>query len=66
MGSADDNVDIGEILGLQATGWICDQYGHRFTMGLATTLMLGFIFISFFCTTLPGQLVGQILCGIPW
>jgi SP family general alpha glucoside:H+ symporter-like MFS transporter len=28
--------------------------------------MIGFIFISFFGETLPVQLVGQILCGIPW
>jgi len=39
---------IGEILGLQATGWICDRYGNRVTMAIATTLMIGFIFISFF------------------
>lgn len=57
---------IGEVLGLHATGWICDLYGYRFTMTLATSLMIGFIFISFFSTTLGGQLAGQILCGIPW
>lgn len=57
---------IGEILGLHATGWIVDRYGNRFTMGLATTMMIAFIFISFFSLTLGGQLAGQILCGIPW
>lgn len=57
---------IGEILGLHATGWICDLYGYRFTMTLATGLMIAFIFVSFFSTTLGGQLAGQILCGIPW
>jgi len=57
---------IGEIIGLQITGWIVDSYGNRFTMGLATLLMIAFIFISFFSETLGGQLAGQILCGIPW
>jgi len=57
---------IGEILGLQTTGWICDKYGNRVTMGIATTLMIGFIFISVFATSLSAQLAGQILCGIPW
>ena len=35
-------------------------------MTLATSFMIGFIFISFFSETLGGQLAGQILCGIPW
>lgn len=57
---------IGEILGLQVTGWVCDKYGFRVTMAIATTLMIGFIFISFFGMSLGAQLAGQILCGIPW
>ncbi|KAK3686781.1 hypothetical protein LTR37_019460 [Vermiconidia calcicola] len=57
---------IGEILGLQLTGYLVGWYGNKKVMGGATMLMIGFIFISFFGKTLPLQLVGQILCGIPW
>jgi MFS transporter, SP family, general alpha glucoside:H+ symporter len=57
---------IGEILGLAVTGILCDRYGNKAVMTGATILMIAFIFISFFGETLPLQLVGQILCGIPW
>ncbi|WWD19400.1 hypothetical protein CI109_103860 [Kwoniella shandongensis] len=57
---------IGEILGLQATGYLVNWYGNKKVMTGATILMIAFIFISFFGKSLPVQLVGQILCGIPW
>ncbi|KAK5162883.1 uncharacterized protein LTR77_011140 [Saxophila tyrrhenica] len=55
---------IGEILGLQLTGYFVEWYGNKKVMAGATVLMIAFIFISFFGETLPLQLVGQILCGI--
>ncbi|EMC93272.1 hypothetical protein BAUCODRAFT_125144 [Baudoinia panamericana UAMH 10762] len=57
---------IGEILGLAVTGILCDRFGNKAVMTGATVMMIAFIFISFFGTSLPVQLVGQILCGIPW
>ncbi|KAK6441829.1 hypothetical protein LTR95_001938 [Oleoguttula sp. CCFEE 5521] len=57
---------IGEILGLAATGILCDRFGNKAVMTGATVLMIAFIFISFFGETLALQLAGQILCGIPW
>nr|OQO07282.1 hypothetical protein B0A51_16599 [Rachicladosporium sp. CCFEE 5018] len=57
---------IGEILGLAATGILCDRFGNKAVMTGATVLMMAFIFISFFGETLALQLAGQILCGIPW
>ncbi|ORY23125.1 MFS maltose permease MalP [Naematelia encephala] len=57
---------IGEILGLQVTGYLVNWYGNKKVMTGATVLMIAFIFISFFGKSLPVQLVGQILCGIPW
>lgn len=57
---------IGEILGLAVTGILVDHFGNKAVMTGATISMIGFIFISFFGETLPLQLVGQILCGIPW
>lgn len=35
-------------------------------MMISTSLMLAFVFIPFFATSLPIFLVGQILMGIPW
>ncbi|KAK3114935.1 hypothetical protein LTR53_006263 [Teratosphaeriaceae sp. CCFEE 6253] len=57
---------IGEILGLQVTGYLVASYGNKKVMTGATVMMIGFIFISFFGKTLGAQLAGQILCGIPW
>jgi len=59
-------VIIGEILGLAVTGILVDHYGNKAVMTGATILMIGFIFFSFFGESLALQLVGQILCGIPW
>ncbi|ORX36240.1 general substrate transporter [Kockovaella imperatae] len=57
---------IGEILGLQITGYLIGWFGNKKVMGGATVLMIAFIFVSFFGKTLGVQLAGQILCGIPW
>ncbi|KAK5116366.1 hypothetical protein LTR62_007913 [Meristemomyces frigidus] len=57
---------IGEILGLAVTGILCDWYGNKVVMTGATVMMIAFIFFSFFGESLVLQLVGQILCGIPW
>ncbi|KAK0812155.1 hypothetical protein LTR02_000855 [Friedmanniomyces endolithicus] len=57
---------IGEILGLQVTGYLVDWYGNKKVMTGATILMIGFIALSFFGMSLGVQLAGQILCGIPW
>ncbi|CAD6570669.1 MAG: hypothetical protein TREMPRED_005948 [Tremellales sp. Tagirdzhanova-0007] len=57
---------IGEILGLAMTGYLVDWYGNKRVMTGATVLMIAFIFISFFGKSLGVQLLGQILCGIPW
>ncbi|KAK4889602.1 hypothetical protein LTR27_011586 [Elasticomyces elasticus] len=57
---------IGEIIGLQVTGYLVHMYGNKKVMTGATVLMIAFIFLSFFGKTLGVQLAGQILCGIPW
>ncbi|KAJ5094301.1 sugar transporter [Penicillium angulare] len=57
---------VGEILGLFLNGIICDRYGYRKTITGALALVLCFVFIVFFATSLPVLLLGEILLGIPW
>ncbi|EST04872.1 General substrate transporter [Kalmanozyma brasiliensis GHG001] len=57
---------IGSIIGLQLAGSVAERIGHLRLMMISTTLMLSFVFIPFFATSLPIFLVGQILMGIPW
>ena len=57
---------IGGIVGLQLAGSIAERIGYLRLMMISTTLMLAFVFIPFFATSLPVFLVGQIFMGIPW
>lgn len=57
---------IGGIIGLQLAGSVAERLGHLKVMMISTVLMLSFVFIPFFATSLPIFLVGQILMGIPW
>ncbi|PWN23173.1 putative maltose permease [Microstroma glucosiphilum] len=57
---------VGEILGLQVVGVVSERFGYRKTMMVSSALMVAFIFIPFFATSLPVLLVGQILQGMPW
>ena len=61
-----NGANIGEIIGLFATGHFAEKYGYRKTMMAALGLVAMFIFITFFSQSLPMLLVGEILCGIPW
>jgi MFS family permease len=57
---------IGQILGLQVTGWASERYGYRPTMLTALVCLTGFLFIQFFAVNLPMLLVGYLLLGFPW
>lgn len=61
-----NGANVGEILGLFATGIIQDAIGYRRTIMGALFLVLCFIFIVFFAKSLTMLLIGEILCGIPW
>lgn len=61
-----NGANVGEILGLFITGIIQDAFGYRRTIMGALFLVVCFIFIVFFATSLPMLLVGEIPCGIPW
>lgn len=57
---------VGQILGLQITGWASERYGYRPTMLFALICLTGFLFIQFFAINLQMLLAGYILLGFPW
>ena len=57
---------VGQILGLQITGWASERYGYRPTMMFALICLTGFLFIQFFAVNLQMLLAGYILLGFPW
>jgi SP family general alpha glucoside:H+ symporter-like MFS transporter len=57
---------VGQILGLQITGWASERFGYRPTMLVALICLTGFLFIQFFAINLPMLLAGYILLGFPW
>lgn len=57
---------VGEILGLMINGIMAERFGYRKTLIASLLLVIGFVFIIFFSTSLPVLLVGEILVGIPW
>lgn len=61
-----NGAQIGEILGLMATGIVQDRYGYKKTIGGAMTAIVGLLFILFFAKDLPMLLAGEILCGLCW
>lgn len=53
----------GSILGAFLNGFIIHRHGFRFAFMLGLTMMIGFVFISFFGRTVEIQTLGQVLCG---
>lgn len=60
------SVQVGQILGLQITGWASERFGYRLTMMIAIVSLTGMLFIQFFAKSLPMLLVGYLLLGFPW
>ncbi|KAF2792111.1 sugar transporter [Melanomma pulvis-pyrius CBS 109.77] len=58
-------MNVGQILGLFATGIISERFGYRKTMMGALSLIIGFIFILFFAPNKETLLVGEIFMGLP-
>ena len=61
-----NGVQVGEILGLWASGSIAQHFGYKKTMIGALIMMIGVIFIMFFAQNLGMLFAGEILCGFPW
>jgi len=57
---------VGQILGLQVTGWASERFGYRLTMLVAVIALTGLLFMQFFAVNLPMLLSAYILLGFPW
>jgi len=57
---------VGQILGLQITGWASDRFGYRKTMAAALVAITGLLFLQFFASGLPMLLIAYILLGFPF
>ena len=61
-----NGVNAGEIIGLLLNGIIADLIGQRWVMIGSLFLMMCFIFLQFFATSIYMYLGAEILLGIPW
>lgn len=61
-----DGVLASEILVLFFVGYLTDKFGYRWVMIASNIMMISFIFIQFFATSIEVYLVGELLLGIPW
>lgn len=59
-------INVGEIIGLQMSGFVADRIGYRYTLVGSVAFLAAFTFIIFFANSCAMIAVGQILCGIPW
>lgn len=61
-----NGVNAGEIVGLLLNGLVADWFGYRWVMIGCLILMVAFIFLQFFATSIYMYLGAEILLGIPW
>ena len=58
------STQIGNIIGLQITGYAAERFGYRITMLVALICLTGFLFIQFFAVNLGMLLAGYLLLGV--
>ncbi|KAJ5218758.1 Maltose permease MAL61 [Penicillium cinerascens] len=61
-----NGVNAGEIIGLLLNGILADAIGYRYVMIGCLFLMMAFVFLQFFATSIYMYLGAEILLGIPW
>lgn len=61
-----NGVNAGEIVGLLINGVLADWIGYRWVMIGCLFLMVAFIFLQFFATSIYMYLGAEILLGVPW
>ncbi|OOQ89439.1 MFS alpha-glucoside transporter [Penicillium brasilianum] len=61
-----NGVNAGEIIGLLLNGILADYFGYRWVMIGCLFLMMAFIFLQFFATSIYMYLGAEILLGLPW
>ncbi|KAL4863279.1 hypothetical protein BDV12DRAFT_202244 [Aspergillus spectabilis] len=59
-------VSAGQVLGLILNGFLADWFGYRYVMLSCLFLMMCFIFIQFFATSIHMYLGAGVLLGVPW
>ncbi|RSL66645.1 hypothetical protein CEP53_003300 [Fusarium sp. AF-6] len=59
-------VNAGQIIGLLLNGLLADWFGYRFVMLGCLFLMMCFIFLQFFATSIYMYLGAGLLLGLPW
>lgn len=66
MSGLKNGVQVGQILGLAATGIIAERYGYKKTIVGSLLMLIGFIFIFFFASHIAMLFSAGVLCGLPW
>ncbi|KAH6974507.1 general substrate transporter [Ilyonectria sp. MPI-CAGE-AT-0026] len=66
MSGLKNGVQVGQILGLAATGIIAERYGYKKTIVGSLLMLIGFIFIFFFASHIAMLFAAGVLCGLPW
>lgn len=56
---------VGQIIGLCLNGFVADRLGYKRTTFLSLVMVICFIFVSVFASSLGVLLLGQFLLGIP-
>lgn len=57
---------VGQLVGLTASGWLCDKIGPRKTTMAFLCWMICAIFATFFAPSLPVLAFGMAICGVGW
>lgn len=60
------STNVGEVIGLQIAGLLSERVGYRWTLILALSTLVGFIFLPFFASSLGVFLAGELLQGMSW
>jgi len=55
-----------QIIGLFINGIVSERIGYRWTMIISLTMIICFIFITFFAVNVHMLLAGYVLSGLPW
>lgn len=61
-----NGVNAGQIIGLLVNGWLADRFGYRWVMMGCLGLMVCFIFLQFFATSIYMYMGAGVLLGVPW
>ncbi|KAH7166502.1 general substrate transporter [Dactylonectria macrodidyma] len=66
LAGVSNGVSAGQIIGLLLNGFLADWFGYRIVMIGCLFLMVCFIFLQFFATSIYMYMGAGILLGVPW